>query len=106
MTDSSTLDHFLGLLVDRLAVELADRVDQRLEQLAQAKAADGPTALDVKQAAARLGVSDRTMHALVISGQVPSVKVGRRRLIAPSTIQRLLTEGIPTSLRGIRRRAG
>jgi excisionase family DNA binding protein len=92
------LDHFL----DRLAIELADRVERRLEQIASQRASDGPQALDVKQAAARLGVSPTTMHELVISGEIPSVKVGRRRLIAASTITRLLaqpTDSAPTPLR-------
>jgi len=83
------LDGLLDALLDRVAVELADRVERRLDRLA-AERPDGPKALDVKQAAVRLGVSPTTMHELVISGQVPSVKVGRRRLIAASTIDRML----------------
>jgi excisionase family DNA binding protein len=79
---SQLLDQFL----DRLAVERADRVDRR----AADRTSDGSRAFDVKQAAVRLGVSPTTMHELVISGQVPSVKVGRRRVIAVSTIDRML----------------
>jgi excisionase family DNA binding protein len=74
--------------VDQLAAELADLVERRLAERA---AAEGPQALDVKQAAARLGIGERTMREMVRSGQVPSVKVGRRRLIAAAAIDRLLT---------------
>jgi excisionase family DNA binding protein len=94
------LDHFL----DRLAADLADRVEQRLERLAVERSSDGPQALDVKQAATQLGISDRTMHTLVVAGEIPSVKVGRRRLIATTTIQRLLIDGVPTVVGAVRGR--
>lgn len=92
-------------LLDRLAVELADRVEERLKRLSVERSAGAPQALDVKQAAARLGISDRTMHALVVTGEVPSIKVGRRRVIAASTIDRLLVDGLAAAPGGIRRRA-
>jgi excisionase family DNA binding protein len=95
----------LDCFLDRLAVELADRVEARLKRLSVDRSAGAPQALDVKQAAARLGVSDRTMHALVVTSEVPSIKVGRRRLIAASTIDRLLVDGLPAAPGGIRRRA-
>jgi excisionase family DNA binding protein len=85
------LSEVLDLMVDRVAAELADRVERRLERMAAERGADGPQALDVKQAAARLGVSPTTMHELVMSGEVASVKVGRRRLIATSTIDGMLS---------------
>jgi excisionase family DNA binding protein len=101
---SQVLDRFL----DRLAAELADRVERRLDRLQATRQADGPQGLDIKQAAARLGVSPTTMHEMVMSGAVPSVKVGRRRLVAASTIDRLLAGDqirgpIGDQLGGIRR---
>ena len=85
-------------LLDRLATELADRVERRLDGLATARQTGA--GLDVKQAAARLGISERTMHDLLVTEQIPSVKVGRRRLVAASTIERLLTDGMPAAPEG------
>jgi excisionase family DNA binding protein len=111
--DGGDLAMLLDRFLDRLVVELANRIEERLERLAAEHGSDGPHALDVKQAAARLGVSPTTMHELVMSGQVASVKVGRRRLIAASTIDRMLAGdtchgeqirgAIGEQLRGIRR---
>jgi excisionase family DNA binding protein len=93
------VERFLEVFVERLAASLADRVERRLEQLGSERS--GRQALDVKQAAERLGVSDRTMHELVVSGKVPSVKVGRRRVIAAAAIDRLLAgESLPGALPG------
>jgi excisionase family DNA binding protein len=89
------LDLAVQRFVDTLAAEMATRIEARLDGLLADR---GPQALDVKQAAARLGVSDRTVHQLVMSGKVPSIKVGRRRVIAASTIDRMLAgESLPGS---------
>jgi excisionase family DNA binding protein len=80
------LDRFL----DRLAAELADRVERRMDRLASAQQTGA--ALNVRQAAARLGVSERKMRELVMSHQIPSVKVGRRRLISATAVERLLAD--------------
>ena len=85
------LEQVTDLFVDRLVAELADRIDQRLERLSSGRApAAGPRGYDIKEAAERLGVSQTKMKELLVSGEVPSVKVGRRRLIAASAIARLL----------------
>lgn len=90
MTDEALFDRFLDRLLDRLAAELADRVEQRLDRVADARSSG--TGLDSKQAAARLGISERTLREMVASGRVPSVKVGRRRVFSAAAIERLLTE--------------
>jgi excisionase family DNA binding protein len=73
---------------------MADRIEARIERIADARASG--QALDVKQAAARLGVSVKMVQELVASGEIRSVKVGRRRLIAASTIDRLLAGEAPS----------
>ena len=40
-----------------------------------------------QQAAARLGVSVRTMDELILSRQIGSVKIGKRRLVSEDAIQ-------------------
>lgn len=40
------------------------------------------TAYSVREAAERLGVSQRHVQRLIASGELPSVKLGKRRLIA------------------------
>jgi excisionase family DNA binding protein len=91
VTDEALFERFLDRFVDRLAAELADRVEQRLDRLQSAR--QSGAGLDSKQAAARLGVSERTLRELVVSGQVPSVKVGRRRVFSAAAIERLMTNG-------------
>jgi excisionase family DNA binding protein len=88
------LDIAVQRFVDRLAIEMADRIEARIERIADARASG--QALDVKQAAARLGVSVKMVQELVASGEIRSVKVGRRRLIAASTIDRLLAGEAPS----------
>lgn len=49
----------------------------------------GPEALDlleVPDVAARLKVSEKTVRRLVASGELLSVKIGARRLIAPEDV--------------------
>jgi excisionase family DNA binding protein len=80
----------LDRLLDQVAKELADRIEQRLDRIADGR--QRGAGLDVKQAALRLGVSERKMRELVMSGEVPSIKVGRRRLISASAIEHLLAD--------------
>lgn len=89
------LDLAVQRFIDRLAMEMADRIERHVARLVGERATNEPQALDVKTAAVRLGVSATTMHELVVSGQVASVKVGRRRLIAASTIDGLLAGDSP-----------
>jgi excisionase family DNA binding protein len=82
-TDERVRDLFDPFL-DWLADELAERLGERLGGERQS------AGLDTRQAAQRLGVSERTMRELVMSGQVKSVKVGRRRVVSAAAIDALL----------------
>lgn len=70
----------ISLLADALGVSL-----QALLDLIRASAPDAPdptlVALTVEEAARRLGVGRTTMYALLASGEIPSVTVGRLRRI-------------------------
>lgn len=49
----------------------------------------GPEALDlleVPEVAARLRISEKTVRRLIASGELESVKIGSRRLIAPEQV--------------------
>jgi excisionase family DNA binding protein len=81
--------------LDWLADELAERLGERLGAGRQS------AGLDTRQAAQRLGVSERTMRELLMSGQVQSVKVGRRRVISAVAIDALLA-AIPDGRNGQR----
>lgn len=44
-------------------------------------------ALDIRTAANRIGISSRTMHRLVSTGELKSFKLGRRRLVRVNTLR-------------------
>ncbi len=48
--------------------------------------------IDAHEAARRLGISPRTLHDLAKTGTIPSVRLGRRRLYRPATIDARLAE--------------
>jgi excisionase family DNA binding protein len=77
--------------LDWLANELAERLNERL---GGARLSAG---LDTRQAAQRLGVSEREMRELLMSGQVKSVKVGRRRVVFAAAIDALLAANVTAS---------
>lgn len=52
-----------------------------------------PLAHDLNGTAARMGLGRTTVHHLVKSGQLRSVKVGRRRLVTEDEIRRFLSAG-------------
>ena len=70
----------ISLLADALGVSPQDLLD-----LIRASAPDAPdptlVALTVEEAARRLGVGRTTMYALLASGEIPSVTIGRLRRI-------------------------
>jgi excisionase family DNA binding protein len=70
----------IALLADALGVSAQD-----LLNLVQAGASTAPdptlVALTVEEAARRLGVGRTTMYALLASGEIPSVSIGRLRRI-------------------------
>ena len=51
-----------------------------------------PAALSVLQLAARLGIGRSLVHRLVATGEIRSAKVGSRRLIPMSEVNRILNE--------------
>lgn len=48
---------------------------------------DSIDALDIRTAASRIGVSSRTMHRLVSTGELRSIKLGRRRLVRVNVLR-------------------
>jgi excisionase family DNA binding protein len=48
---------------------------------------DSIDALDIRTAASRIGVLSRTMHRLVSTGELKSIKLGRRRLVRVNTLR-------------------
>ncbi len=90
----------LEQLIDQLARVLAARVDARLDEL-RAERADGRVALDIAQAAARLGVSTRSVRRLMETGVLETLRIGRRRLINAAALEALLDSGeLDTGERG------
>lgn len=47
-------------------------------------------AMTTRQAAAALGIGERTMRDLLVSGQIKSVKIGKSRRVAASHLQEYL----------------
>jgi excisionase family DNA binding protein len=89
---------FVNAFVERLVEGLLEQVDRRAEQLAAERSGER-AALDIRAAAARLGISQRGVERLVASGRLPSLKVGRRRLIPVQAISHFLAdEGDPEPL--------
>lgn len=52
-----------------------------------------PAALSIPEAAAQLGISRSHLYGLLDAGVIRSVRLGRRRLIPASEIDRVLEEG-------------
>ncbi|MEV7118249.1 helix-turn-helix domain-containing protein [Kitasatospora griseola] len=78
------------LSLARLAGAL-DLTEQQLVGLVLSCAAETPdptlVALTVEEAARRLGVGRTTMYALVASGEVPSVTIGRLRRVPAEALK-------------------
>jgi excisionase family DNA binding protein len=86
-----------GRLFDALLEEFAERVAEKLaRKIASARGDAGPGSgaleanLDVKQAAQVLGISPRSLYPLAGKGDVPSIKVGGRRLFRPTELKAYL----------------
>ena len=79
-------------LLDEIAEHVAAKLAPRLGGNGDAGAAGAIVEpnLDVKEAAAVLGISPRTLYPLAERGEVPSVKVGGRRLFRPSDLRAYL----------------
>ncbi len=83
MSETSTP---IALLADALGV-----TQQQLLGFVQAHAETAPdptlVALTVEEAARRLGVGRTTMYALLASGEIPSVTIGRLRRIPAEALK-------------------
>jgi excisionase family DNA binding protein len=61
--------------------------------LEPARAGDAQTLLlSEREAAALLGVSPRSLWSLADAGELPCVRIGRRKLYAIDTLRRFITE--------------
>jgi excisionase family DNA binding protein len=69
--------------LDRALLELAAALR---EELAEAASGTPERLLDIPSAAAALGIGRTRLYAELDSGQLRSVKVGRRRLVPSSAI--------------------
>jgi excisionase family DNA binding protein len=49
--------------------------------------------MSIKDAAAQLGLTHWTLRKYVRQGRLPAVRIGRRLLIEPAALQRLITNG-------------
>ena len=54
--------------------------------------ADGALAVNLRQAAALLGVSDRTVWSLVQRREIPHLRLGKRLLFRPESLRAWLCE--------------
>src|SRR5215207_4445120 len=83
---------FMSLFVDRLVEGLLELVEQRAEHVAAERSGER-AAVTIGVAAERLGISRAGVERLVASGRLPSLRLGRRRLIAVRALSQLLAEG-------------
>lgn len=58
---------------------------------------DDVVAVDVREAARRLSLSPRTVAALIASGELQTVKVGRRRIVPVRALERFLARDHSTN---------
>lgn len=54
--------------------------------------AEDRIALTVEEAAQRLGLTRKALYAHLAAGHIPSVRLGRRRLIPVAALEKWLTE--------------
>jgi excisionase family DNA binding protein len=53
---------------------------------------DGPLVLPVKDATAHLGIARSSLYELLNTGELPSIRIGRRRLVSREVITRFVSE--------------
>ena len=68
-------------------------------------AADSPRAVTITKAAELLGLSERTVRLFVARGDLPSSRLGRRRLIPLDAVRRVI-EGAEGQTHAIERTKG
>ncbi len=109
MSDPGSQTNAVRLLNMSSAPHEVEKLLARLEaavQRLETKHSMLPLALTIKAAAAQLSVSERTMRALVASGEVPSVLVGGRRMVPSAELVKLAQptlQGTPNQQREQRR---
>ena len=62
----------------------------------EANTATLPRLVGVPEAARDLGISPRGLWSLISKGHVPSVRIGKRRLLRREVVDRIASEGLPT----------
>jgi excisionase family DNA binding protein len=83
---------FMSLFDDRLVEDLVELVEQRADRVAAERSGER-AAVTIGVAAERLGISRAGVERLVASGRLPSLRLGRRRLIAVRAPSQLLADG-------------
>jgi excisionase family DNA binding protein len=73
----SELDGLLDALADRVVARLEPQLQAIADELRDLRRQVSPGLFDVREAAARLGVSVVTVRRMVRRGELPSRKVGR-----------------------------
>jgi excisionase family DNA binding protein len=71
-----------------------------IEHIGPGGGSDGPLLLSAKQAAKSLGVSERTLFTLATDGDLPSVKIGRRRLYSAVSLAQWVAEKQARTMEG------
>lgn len=83
-------------MTDRLEAAVAELVAALREDAAPARTDNAPPVLlDIPAAAARLGIGRSLLYSLIASGQLRSLKVGRRRLVPSDAVADLARRGQP-----------
>lgn len=88
-TTSETIAHILMCLAQIDGLQQSIR--EHLERLSAAPAAAEPLTLTVEEAGRRLGIGRTRAFQMVVSGEIPSVKVGARRFVRPADLNAFLS---------------
>ncbi len=91
---SARVDRHLVASFDALADHLAERIADRVaEQIANqlAHPLPAPELLSAEQAGAVLGISKTKVQRLIVSGELPAVRIDRRVLIRRSELNAFIS---------------
>ncbi len=87
-SDSKKMGDLWSELVEQVAERTADLVEERLgPELAGAAPAEGEEVLSVPEAADFLDLGQSTVYKKAASGELPSVKLGGRRVFLRSDLE-------------------
>jgi excisionase family DNA binding protein len=70
-----------------------DRLRRDVDHARMTEEAGGAIGVSVETAARLIGVSKRTMTKLVVSGEIPSRKIGTRTVIRRAVLEEFLRDG-------------